>query len=59
MVFGANLNVSDADSAGQFAVMVSTNGNRTAENQDNPGTWHTLALAGLSQDGADAVSAVL
>ena len=46
LVFGANLNVSDADPEGQFAVMLSTNGNRTAENQDNPGTWHTLALQG-------------
>jgi hypothetical protein len=46
MVFGVNLNVSDAAPNGDLRLMVSTNPNRSGENQDNPGVWNTLGLQG-------------
>jgi hypothetical protein len=43
-VFGMNLNLSDGDGAGELRVMVSSNPDRTGENQPHPGTWDTVVL---------------
>jgi hypothetical protein len=39
-----NLNLSDGDGAGELRVMVSSNPDRTGENQPHPGTWDTVVL---------------
>ncbi len=47
MVFGANLNVSDANEAdGSLRLMLSTNPDRSADHQSFPATWNTLVLDG-------------
>lgn len=44
-VVSINLNMSDANlSTGDFGTMVSSNGNRSAENQQHPGLWQRLQL---------------
>ncbi|WP_347351871.1 CHAT domain-containing protein [Intrasporangium sp.] len=46
-VFGFNANISDANRTGStLGYMVSSNPDRTGENQPRPGTWQRLVLAG-------------
>lgn len=41
---GLNLNISDGDGSGGLEQMVSSNPDRTANNQARPQTWHSARL---------------